>query len=448
MKRTALERSDTHQVYDPAAKRTRFNEAAVTGTPAPATAIPPTMSEKQNLLALLGCRKEIAAGEFSVKLNNIGFHWELPIDVTIRIARELKSSAEWKGMILTSRQGYLSVDTAHPGRRFLGLKAELPNLSPGSGKVRADAARQFLDKLAPESIYSQAFLTGLSMEVKLATNLAVLCWSDCKVFTKELPNLREAIIKNLEDLKKSRGEKNFEDDMHAVLPLLRSGAQKKRTVKYQTHFKLIHLKLLSERKILSNPAAFLLEIQKAHLTWAIDPISRTFYDEQRTFKANAFCKLDTADMVTLATLGDEDAECEFVKRLRALLPEKRREFFVEFHQAVCDAFEQGNLSVPSPDFTWDRINNLLDSCFDLIQGSGVDELLIHTAVKTIAVTYRHTEKLWTNTPKANSKKFCDVIGVQTAFIRLLRGWMKKLPHAGAAQILADLPPIFHETLTQ
>ncbi len=447
MKRTAFERSDTHQVYGAAAKRARVNEATVTDTPAPAPAIPPTMSEKQNLLTLLGCRKEIAAGEFSVKLNNIGFHWQLPLDVTIRIARELKSSAEWKGMLLTSRQGYLSVDTAHPERRVLGLKAELPNLSPGSGKVRADAARQFLDKLAPESIYSQAFLTGLSMEVKLATNLAVLCWSDCKVFIKELPNLREAIIKNLEDLKKSLGAKNFEDGMHAVLPLLRSGTRKKTAEKYKTHFKLIHLKLLSERKILSSPAAFLLEIQKALQTW--EPLGSPWaYDEQLTFKANAFCKLDTADMVTLVALGDENARNELVDRLRAVLPEKRREFFFEFHHAICDAFEQGNLSVPAPISTWDRINYLLDSCVCLIQGSGVDELLIHDAVKIIAVTYRHTEKLWSNSPRADSKKFCDVICKQTSFIQNLREWMKKLPHSGAARILADLPPIFHETLTQ
>lgn len=447
MKRTTFERPDTRQAYGAAAKRARVNEATVTDTPAPAPAIPPTMSEKQNLLTLLGCRKEIAAGEFSVKLNNIGFHWQLPLDVTIKIARELKSTAEWKGMILTSRQGYFSVDTAHPGRRVLGLKNELPNLCPTSSKVGADGVRQFLDRLTPESIYSQALLTGLSMEVKLATNLAVFCWSDCKVFTKDRPNLREAIIKNLVDLKKSLGAKNFEDGMHAALPLLRSGTRKKTAEKYKTHFKLEHLKLLSERKILSSPAAFLLEIQKAHQTWALQPISWD-YGEQLTFKANAFCKLDTADMVTLATLGDENARNELVDRLRVLPPEKRREFFFEFHQTVCDAFEQGNLSVPAPDYTWGRINNLLYSCFDLIQGSGVDELLIHTAVKTIAVTYRHTEKLWTDTPKANSKKFCDVICKQTAFIQNLREWMKKLPHAGAARILADLPPIFHETLTQ
>ncbi len=447
MKRTAFEQPDIHQTYGAAAKRARVNEATVTDTPAPAPAIPPTMSEKQNLLTLLGCRKEIAAGEFNVKLNNIGFHWQLPLDVTIRIARELKSSAEWKGMILTSRQGYLSVDTAHPERRVLGLKAELPNLSPGSGKVRADAVRQFLDKLAPESIYSQAFLTGLSMEVKLATNLAVLCWSDCKVFTKELPNLREAIIKNLEDLKKSLGGKNFEDGMHAVLPLLRSGTQKKTAAKYKTHFKLEHLKLLSERKILSSPAAFLLEIQKALQTWV--PLGSPWaYDEQLTFKANAVRMLDIADMVLLAAHGDGDARNLLVDRMKALPSEERRGFLFEIHQTICNAFEQGNLSEPAPDDAWIQINELLGSCASLMQGSGPDKLLIHDAVKMIAVTYRHTEKLWAGTQRAKREKFGDVILRYNPFFQHLREWMKTLPHADATRMLADLPSLFHETLTQ
>jgi len=446
MKRTALERSDTHQVYDPAAKRTRFNEAAVTGTPAPATAIPPTMSEKQNLLALLGCRKEIAAGEFSVKLNNIGFHWELPIDVTIRIARELKSSAEWKGMILTSRQGYLSVDTAHPGRRFLGLKAELPNLSPGSGKVRADAARQFLDKLAPESIYSQAFLTGLSMEVKLATNLAVLCWSDCKVFTKELPNLREAIIKNLEDLKKSRGEKNFEDDMHAVLPLLRSATQRKgQSQKMRTQFSVAQLKLLTEHKILNNSLPLLLEICLASLKYD-GKLSVYIADTERAFVDAIIRDCKITDLLPLAAMGNEDFKNKIYNQLCSMPPEKRKESILDIYLALEYAFEYDQLSFLKHDKAWDFLTSFIVGCIKQMKKLSFDEKLMRACTKVTGSAYRYTEKLGV-APSNNIDQLDFFRGMKgTGLLKYLGSWIKTLPPFKATEVLNELPAYFRPFL--
>jgi hypothetical protein len=445
MKRTALERSDTHQVYDPAAKRTRFNEAAVTGTPAPATAIPPTMSEKQNLLALLGCRKEIAAGEFSVKLNNIGFHWELPIDVTIRIARELKSSAEWKGMILTSRQGYLSVDAAHSERRFPRLRADLMKIC-GSGKVKANDVRRYLDKLAAGGIYDQLFLTTLSPDTRLAANLAALCWSENKVYAKDVSKVNEWIIENLKAEKEARGPEQFEKDVQALLPLLRPATQRKgQSQKMRTQFSVAQLKLLTEHKILNNSLPLLLEICLASLKYD-GKLSVYIADTERAFVDAIIRDCKITDLLPLAAMGNEDFKNKIYNQLCSMPPEKRKESILDIYLALEYAFEYDQLSFLKHDKAWDFLTSFIVGCIKQMKELSFDEKLMRACTKVTGSAYRYTEKLGV-APSNNIDQLDFFRGMKgTGLLNYLESWIKALPPFKATEVLNELPAYFRPFL--
>jgi len=445
MKRTTFERPETSETHSATASRARANHANVTNSPAPAQTLPPVMSEKQNLLARLGSRKEIAAGEFSVRLGNIGSDWQLPLDVTVKIASELRSSAEWKGMTLASRQGYLSVDTAHPGRRFLGLKAELPNLCPGNSKVAAVDIHKFLDKLAPDSIYSRAFLTVLSTELTLVTNLALFCWCEHKVYAKDRPSLMASIINNLEAFKNSRDAKNFEDNVRAALPLLRSGTRKITTTKCETHFELRQLKSLYEKGILSHPEAFLIEIQKALFKYhGSSRTSKT--GDELIFKKNAIRNLEMADLATLAALDDGMALSELIDRLKAMPIEKRLESVCKILHSIQIALEQGHFSILLLGETLLSITGLVQKCIDLMEGSSFDDKLMQASINTISSTCQYTEKLWNTSPGADRDKFLAAKHMLRGLSRHISQWITTLTPPEAALALKKLPAVFLEIL--
>jgi hypothetical protein len=439
MKRTTADRSDNSGAYEASVKRARTEGTPVAEAQATASALPPSMSEKRNLLAVLGSRKEIAAGEFGGPLGEIRCHWQLPLDVTIKIASLLKLPSEWKGLTLSGRQGYLSVDAAHPGRRFPGLAVELANLCPGTHKASAHAVRQYLDKLAPDGMYSRALLTGLSFEVRLAAHLAVLCWSRKKVFQAEHSSVETLIIENLETLKKTRGTNNFEDDVHAALPLLRSGTRKKEySAKRWIFFGVEELQLLSARKILSNSAVSLLEAHKACLRYLKLPLNE-MYGDKGFFWNNALSHLNITDLATLAAIGDNQAQLLITDRLTSMPLEKRHESACEINFAVQNALAQGHLSLAAPHRTWSRINDLLWSSMHSTDEPSFDDHLMRVSVKTITSTYRYTERLWNTRPRRGTEEFCDLINRDTDLSQMIGRWITTLPHPEAKRVLEELP---------
>lgn len=403
------------------------------------------MSEKQNLLALLGCRKEIAAGEFSVKLNNIGFHWELPIDVTIRIARELKSTAEWKGMILTSRQGYLSVDAAHSERRFPRLRADLMEIC-GRGKVEANDVRRYLDKLAAGGIYDQLFLTTLSPDTRLAANLAVLCWSGNKVYAKDVSKVNEWIIKNLKAEKEARGPEKFEKDVQALLPRLRPATQRKgESLKMRTQFGVAQLKLLTEHKILNNSLPLLLEICLASLKYDGEPSAHTTRKESAFFD-DIIRDFKITDLLPLAAMGNEEFKIEIFNRLCAMPPEKRKESILDIYLALEYAFEYDQLSFLKHDEAWDFLTSFIVGCIKQMKELSFDEKLMRACTKVTGSAYRYTEKLGV-APSNNIDEqdfFSPMRGAK--LLNHLESWIKTLPPFEATEVLNELPAYFRPFL--
>ncbi|MFM7226966.1 MAG: hypothetical protein ACKO10_05385 [Betaproteobacteria bacterium] len=445
MKRTTFERPDTHQVYGAAAGRARVNEATVTDTPSPTPAVPPTMSEKQSLLALLGCRKEIAAGEFSVKLNHPGFHWTLPLDVTTRFASELKSAAEWKGMILTSRQGYFSVDAAHSERRFPRLRADLMKIS-GSGKVEANYVCRYLDKLAAGGIYDQLLLTTLSPDTRLAANLAVLCWSDNKVYGQDVSKDHEWIIENLKAEKEARGPERFEKDVQALLPLLRPATQRKgQSQKMRTQFTVTQLKLLVEHKILNNSLPLLLEIYLAGLKYDGRPSIRTFREEMG-FVNDIIRDVKITDLLPLAAMGSEEFTNEIFNQLRAMPPEKRKESILDIYLALEYAFEYDQLSFLKHNEAWNLLTSFIVGCIKQMKELSFDEKLMRACTKVTGSAYRYTEKLGVAPSNNLNQQAFFLLKNGAELCRHLQGWIETLPPFEATEVLNELPAYYRDFL--
>lgn len=444
MKRTGSDRPVSAAPFSVPSKRARTDQ---TSTPLPQTPIvAPSMSEKKLLLEKLGSRKEITTGKYSGKLGDIASYWGLPLDLTIKIAGQLKLPSEWKGLMLSGRQGYRSVDAAHPERRFPRLRDDLTKIS-GRGKAEANDVRRYLDNLAADGIYDQLLLTKLSADTRLAVNLAVLCWSKRKVYTGEVSQVHAWIIENLKAEKEARGAKQFEKDVQAVLPLLRPAKQRKgQAMRMQTQFTVTQLKLLTDRKILNSPSSLLPELYLAALKYFGMPYIHP-NDEERTFLNDIIRDFKMTDLLPLAAMGSQEYKCEILNRLCAMPPEERKESILDIYLSLEDAFENDRLSFLKHDKAWDFISDFIYDCIEEMKNLSFDEKLMRACIKVTGSAYRFTEK-WGVAPSMNNHQQSIYVRLRGAnLLRHLDKWIKTLTPFEATEVRNEIPAYYRGFLS-